>query len=124
MRMINKFKLFESKVDLKIGDDVIVKYKDSKYFKKTGRILKIIETGNNIGDCNIILDFSGNVVTFYKSNLEKITQIVEYPSGEIINISNVDCLYLAAIGILTYNFDKGFYYFLNKNKHEIEDYII
>jgi hypothetical protein len=67
--MIKDFKIFESKQELKVGDNVIIKYEDSKYFMQTGQVMSIEKTG----DCNIRLDYTGDIVVFYKTKFQLFT---------------------------------------------------
>lgn len=111
-------------IDFDIGDRIYVKYRYSKYYGKTGTITHINYNGINHGDCIIKLDFSDLTDIFYYTNLEKIVHITEYPSGEVLYVSYKDAINLVAIGSITYNYDKGYYYFSSTNKYKIEEYVI
>lgn len=110
--------------DFDIGDRVYIKYRDSKYFHKTGIITDIKYNGSDRGDCTVSIDFEKAHEIFYYTNLEKIVRITEYPNGEVFHVTYTDAINLAAVGLITYNYEKGYYYFKSDNLYQIEDYII
>jgi len=105
--------------DPKEGDLVMIKYKDSKYFRQIGKIYYIREDG----DCSVDILYGGFAM-FYKTHLIKIVQIVETPGGEVFCIPYIDCIHLAASNLLEYDFDKRIYTFRSDDIWQIEDYIL
>ena len=116
---MDRFKDFN---ELKVGDEVIIIYKDCKWFLQTGKIVNIDKTFN-IGDCKVLLNFFKGIVTFYKTNLVKVLSVVEIPSGEVMYIkNNAEIENLLMSNILKYD-GIGKYYFYNKeDRWEIEYY--
>jgi hypothetical protein len=123
--MLKKYQIFESEnKSLKSGEEVIVTYKDSKYYRQVGRVLVAKKIGGKYcGDYEILFDYGG-MATFHETNLKKVIQLIEIPSGEIINISREDCFYLVAIGKIDYDCMKGSYTFKSDNRWEINDFAI
>ena len=124
--MIKKYDNF-SKLEtsgLRVGDRVIIRYKDSKYFMQTGKIISMMMSGVTKGDCTILMDYSKDTPCFFFTNLEKIEQIVEIPSGELLNVTEQDAIDLAITGLLKWNDKLDYYYFKNKDRWQIEDYSI
>lgn len=124
--MIKRYQLFEatydvmkSKQELKVGDKVMVCYRDSRYYKSIGRIFHIEKNE----DCDVRFDYGG-MDRFFKTNLKKVEQIVELPTGEVFVVNFDDFVYLAATGILLYDMNKQIYTFETKYKWEVEDYLI
>jgi hypothetical protein len=114
---MDRFKDFN---DLKVGDEVIIIYKECKWFLQTGKIVDIDKT-YNIGDCKVLLNFFKGIVTFYKTNLVKVFTVVEIPSGEVMYLrKNEEIENLLIRNILKYD-KKGEYYFYDKeDRWEIE----
>ena len=115
-------KCFESFGNSKVkpGDKVIVIYKDSKYYMETGKVSSMQLSGPNKGDCLVSFDFQKSAETFYHTNLRKIEEVVDKMSGEIFVLLEKDAIELAMTGLIIYNREKGFYYFEEENKWQIE----
>lgn len=114
---MDKFKDFN---DLKVGDDVIITYKDSKWFLQTGKIVNI-DTSYNIGDYKVLLDFFKTVVTVYKTNIVKILTVTEKPSGEVMYLkkdNEVEDLIMR--NLIKYDRFGDFYFYEKENRWEIE----
>jgi hypothetical protein len=122
--MIKSFEAFEPHPPLKKGDRVVIKYKDSKCFMKTGTIIYIRKNVLGLGDCTVQLDFSDEYVVFYYTNLEKIIDLISVPSGEMVCISLKDAENLAMSNIIRYNKFMQYYYFDDDERWQIEEYII
>ena len=73
------------------------------------------------GDCDIILEYGG-LVRFYKTNLLKVEQVIEIPSGEVVIISHEHTIYLSAISVVEYDTSKHVYYFSSEDKWQVEPY--
>jgi hypothetical protein len=110
--------LYES--GLNVGDSVVIKYKDSKHFMKTGRILSIRSKGPLAGDCLISLHYDDEPVEFFYTMLEKVEELVEIPSGEIIYILEADAMEVAMAGLIKYDYNSKFFYFYKKDRWQLE----
>lgn len=106
------------------GDRVMIIYKDSSDFMQTGIVVSIVYQGPYLGDCSILLDYQKNVVEYHYSNLIKIEQIIELPTGEILNISATDALDLAILGLIKYNNKKNYCYFFEDDRNQINRYVL
>lgn len=106
---------FKNFINIDYGDHVLIKYKDSKYFLKTGKVTSVRRTGSFAGDCTVQLDFTGEIVDFYYTNLLKIVEIVEDETGEIFKVTFPDFNYLSDSELLKYD-TRGFYIFKKDDK--------
>jgi hypothetical protein len=114
---MDRFKDFNN---LKEGDEVIITYKDCKWFLQTGKIVDI-DRSYNIGDCKVSLDFMKGVVTIYKTNLVKIMTVIEKPSGEVMYLKkDVEVENLLMRNIIKYDRFGEYYFFNNEDRWEIE----
>jgi len=118
--MLESYNRFNELIkELKEGDLVAITYKDSKYYNQVGNIFYIDKNY----DCKIHLLY-GEMVTFYITNLIKVNQLIEMPSGEVFFVPQRDIVYIAAVGLIQYDFNKKIYTFKEDNKWEIEEYMI
>lgn len=121
--MIKKYETYKSGCNLSFGDRVIVKNRDSKYFMKTGTVTFVINRGNIKGDVELKMD-DDERVTFFYTNLEKIEEIVEFPSGEVFKVLYNNAIELLMAGVIKFNTKWQYYYFDEKDKWQIEDMIL
>ena len=124
--MIKYYEAFRSLAEsgLKIGDKVMVKYKESKYFMKYGRITYIKNSGKIQGDCTVKFDYDGIIESFYYTNLLKVIEIIEVPTGEVFNIDYEDASELDMTGIIRYNPNTKYYYFDEQDRWQIDQFIL
>lgn len=124
--MIKKYESYKSlgEMNLNHGDKVAVKYKESKYFMQIGKIVGINTSGTNKGDCTVLMDYSENLVQFYYTNLIKVIELIEVPSGEVLYVPEPDAMDLAMVGLLRHNKIEDYYYFKEEDRWQIEDYSI
>lgn len=122
--MIMNFRSYESADDiknfLKLGDRVVVTYKDSKHFMKTGKVINIKTAGTNIGDCNVLMDYNNNYVLFYYTNIEKILDLIGVPSGEVLYVTLKDSQRLSSEGLIHYSANGNFYFYKDEDKWQVE----
>jgi hypothetical protein len=111
------YKVFErNEIELRVGDLVMITYKDSRYYKNIGRIMHIDKTG----DIDVRMECENLVVRFWKTNLKKVNELIETPSGEVVVVPYEDMIYLAAINIIIYDFEKQCYFFRDYDRWQIE----
>jgi hypothetical protein len=124
--MIKKFETYDAFDDIKlnIGDKVMINYKNSKYSMLTGKILSIRKSGPTRGDCIIVLDFNNDMVEFYHIFLMKIEELIEIPSGEVINVSVEDLDELMMTGLIGFNKNEKYYYFKEEDRWQIERFML
>lgn len=124
--MIKKFEKYGSidYIPFQDGDKVMVKYKDSAYFMRTGKILYVKKNGISKGDCMVALDYDNIVVNFYYTNLMEIIELIEVPSGEVVTIFPDYVDELVITGLINYDNESEFYYFDEENRWQIDHYII
>jgi len=108
---------------LEIGDRVVVRYKDSKYFMHIGKIFYITKDGTRKGDCRVEMD-SGQWIDFYYTNLQKIIEVICIPSGEVLYMPIDSAEELALHDIIKYNKKGGYYHCDDEDKWEIESWAI
>lgn len=106
------------------GDKVMVKYKPSKYFMKTGKVLYAQTDGEGKGDLRVMFDYNNDIETFYYTNLVKIVELVEMPSGEVLNVPYGDVMELATTGLIEYNKIKNYYFFDEDDRWQIESFAL
>lgn len=115
------YKIFENRdLKLKVGDLVMITYRDSRYYKHIGTIMRI----NEIEDMDVRLEYEDLVVRFYKTNLLKVDQIVEVPTGEVVTVSYEHRVYLSAVGVAQYDFDRQCYAFRADDRWQVSGFQI
>jgi hypothetical protein len=105
--------------NMNCGDHVMIKYKDSKYFLKTGKIVSVRKEGAFAGDCSVELDFTREIVDFYYTNLLKIVEIIEQETGEIFRVTFSDFHILTEKEYIKYD-TRGFYFFNNEHSLKVK----
>lgn len=120
--MIVTFKAYETVEEnpFKFNDRVVVIYKDSKYFMKTGTVNNIKTSGSDKGDCSILMDYDNTYVNFYYTNIEKILDLIGMPSGEVLYATLKDAQRLSGEGLIRYSSKGNFYFFDDEDKWEVE----
>jgi hypothetical protein len=120
--VIKKFESFNTLENsgLHVGDKVMIRYKNSEYFGKTGTILNIMTIGATKGDCEVSIDYSNEVKDFFYTFLTKIIELIEVPTGEIIIINEEDLEELYGTGLVNYNKLMKFYFFNKFDRWQIE----
>lgn len=111
-------------IEINSGDKVVIKYRDSIHYLKTGTVISVITGGYNSGDCSVSIDFSNTIITMYHTNLDKIIQLIEMETGDVLNILEKDSIELSIAGLIKYNPSKNFYFFKNDDRWQIEYYSI
>lgn len=121
--MIRKYESFKTFNDanLNLGDKVVVKYRDSKFFMQIGTITSI---NSKLGDCTISMNFSDDTVVLYYTNFVKVIELIEVPSGEVLYVPEPDAMDLAMVGLIKHNKRPDFYFFEEADRWQIEDYAI
>ncbi len=124
--MIKKFESYKSLRDtnLNTGDKVIIKYRDSKHYMQSGKIISINNSGSDNGDVRIMLDYNNELVSFYYTNIIKVEELVEMPSGEVLNVPEEDAMNLAMTSVIKYNKIKNYYFFDEEDRWQIESYAL
>jgi hypothetical protein len=124
--MIKLYETFRSleEYGLNIGDRVMVHYKDSNYYGATGNIVLIKKTGTPRGDCTVFFDFNKTLKDFYYTNLTKVVELVEIPTGEIVVVNDEDMEELEMTGLVDYDKEKKFYFFRKEERWQIDYFII
>ena len=120
--VIKKYGGFNNPI-FNLGDKVIIKYKFSHFYNKTGMILNIINEGMSKGDCLVRIDFSNENVVFYQTNLSRVEEIIEISTGQVYVLYLEDAVDLAMYKYIEYD-ERGFYYFEEENKWRIENYCL
>jgi hypothetical protein len=110
--------------DLRNGDRVVVVYKEAIDYLKTGTIVAMVLSGNNKGNCSVLLDFEKKTREFYYTNIKKIYPLVGIPTGEITYIYYKYLVKLMIAGIVFWDQRKQFYYYSIENREKIEEYMI
>jgi len=124
--MIKKFESYKSLRDtnLNTGDKVIIKYRDSKHYMQSGKIINVNTSGSDNGDVRIMLDYNNELVSFYYTNIIKVEELIEVSSGEVLNVPEEDAMNLAMSSIIKYNKAKNYYFFDEEDRWQIESYAI
>lgn len=120
--IIKEYNEFKNDTNFRSGDRVMIKYKDSAYYKKIGTIISIVVSGKFKGDCNVEIDYSNKNVDFYYTNLYKIEEIVDASTGELYVVSLEDAIDLAIAGIIKFNEKDNYYYFEEDDRWQIESF--
>lgn len=121
--MFEKYKSL-SESGIRLNSKVVVKYKGSIYYNKTGKVVSIMMAGPNKGDCRVLMDYDRVNVDFLYTFLMRVEEFVEVPSGEVFNISYDDAVDLAFTGIVKWHERMGFYYFKEEDRWQIESYAL
>lgn len=111
-------------VDLQTGDRVVIVYRDASDYLKVGTIVSMILSGAYAGDCKVLMDYSQEIKEYYYTNLRKVFELVEYPSGEIIQIYYDDLIELSGLGIVKFNRTLDIYYYQESDRWQIEHFMI
>jgi len=110
--------------DIEKGDNVIVKYKNSVDFMKTGLVISVVMKGTTTGDCTVLFDFEKKTAVYYWTNLLKIIRVFEQPSGESFNLAIDDLVELTMVGIVRLDAKTNSYFFNEKDRWEIDRYCL
>jgi hypothetical protein len=105
------------------NDRVLITYKNSRDFMKTGIVLSTVVNDIDSGDCVILLDFEEKTTLYHENNLLKIIQIVEIPSGETFNLTIDKLVELTLTGLVRLH-KLNFYFFYKKDRWQIESLTI
>ncbi len=111
-------------IDLNTGDRVVVVYQDAIDYFKTGVIISMTLAGANRGDCTILMDDTGKTKEYYHSNIRKIVELIEVPSGEVLAVFHRNLMELAGTGLIKWDKKKQIYYYQEQDRWEIERFMI
>jgi hypothetical protein len=112
------------KSELKIGDRVCVVYRDATDYLKVGTIVSMTITGFNSGDCSVLMDYSQKIKQYYYTNLSKVFELVEVPSGEVIYIYDENLIELSGLAVIKWNSAQSIYYYQESDRWLIEEFMI
>lgn len=109
-------------VDLQTGDRVLVIYRDAEDYMKIGTIISMTLSGHNAGDCRVLMDNSQKTDEYYYTNLRKIIELVEIPTGEVVPVPYDDLIELS--GIIMFDYKFKMYYYQEKDRWQIERFML
>jgi len=123
---MKSFEAYKStmKNDLHTGDRVVVIYPYSDDYLKIGTIISMVTGGPNSGDCFVLMDYSNQSVPYFYTNLRKVFELVEFPSGEVVYIYYNDLIELNGTGVLKYNNSNQIYFYKEEDRWQIERFMI